>query len=161
MITVLSEEPKQIEHFRLDPWQFQATFTTPLKSLNRFVEIILGTFPMERGVVSTDLVVFEPTEIIKLLADASIDIENPWKFILGADGHKSVSRMLEAMLGDWVDFLFVASPQGLALYADHDEYSTFYTRDQDSLLLVITRLERAGFRSVSKYRRGGAKDRWR
>jgi hypothetical protein len=161
MITALPDQPEQTEKFRSAPWAWQATFETPLKDLDSFVAGILSPFPLDSGALSTDLVVFEPDNLLKLMSDASIHVENQWKFIIRADGPQSISMLLESAFGDWVDFLFVPSPESFAIYADHDEYATFYTRDSESLLLLVSTLEQAGFVSVPQYTRGGAVDRWR
>lgn len=67
MLTLLSERPPEIQRFRAKPWPFQQTFKTPLKNLNRFVSTFLAPFSLERGALSTDEVVFEPKELLRLL----------------------------------------------------------------------------------------------
>ncbi len=64
---------------------------------------------------------------MQLCADNSIELDNFWKFTLRAKGQQNVAELLEAMLGDWIDFVFVPTTESFAIYADHDEYTTFYT----------------------------------
>jgi hypothetical protein len=68
MLTFLSEQPEEIRRFRAKPWNFQRTFKTPLKDLNRFVSTFLATFSFSEGALSTDEVVFEPRNLLILLA---------------------------------------------------------------------------------------------
>src|SRR5215469_4576553 len=129
MLTLLSERPLEIQRFRAKPWPFQQTFKTPLKDLNRFVSSFLAPFSLEKGALSTDEVVFEPKNLLHLLADSSLTVENQYQLTIQATGQGAVADLLQAALGDWVDFVFVPTPELLAIYADHDEYATFYTRD--------------------------------
>jgi hypothetical protein len=64
-------------------------------------------------------------------------------------------------LGDLVDFVFVPSPEVIAIYADHDEYTTLYTRDDSTLRSVSSNLETARFEAVPDYTRGSASNNWR
>jgi hypothetical protein len=160
MFVVLSDQPEEIKRFRSAPWLCQKTFETPLKSLDRFVEAFLVLFPLESGALSTDLIVFEPRNMLKLMADSSIKVKDQWRFTIRAD-RENISELLTAALGDWIDFLFVPSPESFALYSDHDEYTTFYTHAPETLLLLTSTLEQIGIAPVSEYRRGGPIDHWR
>lgn len=61
--------------------------------------------------------------------------------------------MLEAALGDWVDFVFVPVPKPFVIYADHDEYTTFYANTKSNLNRVAQALIAAGFEKVLDYER--------
>jgi hypothetical protein len=161
LITVLAERPQEILRFRAASWPYQRTFITPLRNLAQFVADILTAFPVEEAVLSTDEVVFEPREVLQLCADNSIELDNFWKFTLRAKGQQNVAELLEAMLGDWIDFVFVPTTESFAIYADHDAYSTFYTPNQSILSELVTKLERAGFKSVTDYTRGTSDKKWR
>jgi hypothetical protein len=53
--------------------------------------------------------------------------------VVGAHRHcsdKEIAPLLEAALGDWVDFLFVPVPKPFAIYADHDDYITLYANSR-------------------------------
>ncbi len=161
MLSLLSEQPKEIQHFRARPWPFQQTFKTPLKDLNRFVATFLTPFSFEKGALSTDEVVFEPKNLLHLLSNNSLSVENQFHLTIGAEGRDAVADLLQAALGDWVDFVFVPSPEILAIYADHDEYTTFYARDDVTLKKVASGLGTSGFQAVLNYTRGSSGNRWR
>jgi hypothetical protein len=161
MLTLLSDRPEEIRRFRVKPWPFQQTFKTPLKDLNRFVTTFLAPFSLEKGAMSTDLVVFEPKNLLQLLANNSLSVQDQYHFTIQAAGQQSVVDLLRAALGDWGDFVFVPSPEVLAVYADHGEYTTFYTRDDSALRNVASGLEESGFEVVLDYTRGSSGDKWR
>lgn len=161
MLTLLSERPLEIQRFRAKPWPFQQTFKTPLKDLNRFVSSFLAPFSLEKGALSTDEVVFEPKNLLHLLADSSLTVENQYQLTIQATGQGAVADLLQAALGDWVDFVFVPTPELLAIYADHDEYTTFYTRDERILKSLIFALEKSGFEAVLDYTRVSSDGKWR
>jgi hypothetical protein len=161
MLTLLAERPEEIRRFRAKPWPFQQTFKTPLKDLNRFVTTFLAPFSLQRGAMSTDQVVFEPKDLLHLLANNSLSVEDQYHLTIQAEGQQAVADLLQAALGDWVDFIFVPSPEVLAIYADHDEYTTFYTRDNARLKNMASGLEKSGFEAVLDYTRGSSGDNWR
>ena len=161
MLTLLSEQPEEICRFRAKPWLFQQTFKTPLKDLNRFVTTFLAPFSLEKGAMSTDEVVFEPKNLLHLLANNSLLVEDQYHLTIQAEGQEAVADLLQAALGDWIDFVFVPAPEVLAIYADHDEYTTFYSRDDATLKNVASGLEKSGFEAVLDYTRGSSGDKWR
>jgi len=61
--------------------------------------------------------------------------------------------LLEAALGDAVDFAFVPATGALAIYADHDGYTTLYTSEQSSLGELTLELVSGGFETVNNYTR--------
>lgn len=158
MLTLLSERPEEIQRFRAKPWSFQQTFKTPLKDLNRFVSTFLAPFSFEKGALSTDQVPFEPKDLLRLLANNSLSAEDQYHFTIQAAGKQAIADLLQAALGDWIDFVFVPSPEALAIYADHDEYTTFYARDDVTLKNVASGLEKLGFEAVLGYTRGSSGD---
>ncbi len=161
MITLISQPTNVVQQFRNNPWRYQQTFLTPLKDLSRFVSSFLALYSFEKAEISTDQVVFEPRNVIKLFESHSLHVENPYNFTVVANGQHDIAELLEAVLGNWMDFVFVPSPQHLAIYADHDEYTTFYTPTEDGLQLLTTTLKEAGFKAVVNYTRGAAEKRWR
>ena len=161
MLTLLAERPEEIRRFRAMPWRFQQTFKTPLKDLNRFVTTFLAPFSLDNGAMSTDEVVFEPKDLLDLLAKHSLSVEDQYHLTIRAVGQQAVANLLQAALGDWVDFVFVTSPEVFAIYADHDEYTTFYTPDDVTLKKVVSALEKSGFDAVLDYTRRSSGDKWR
>jgi len=161
MLTLLPQRTEDIQRFRAAPWPFQQTFKAPLKDLQRFVSVFLAPFSVERGVVSTDEVVFEPRNVLQLLAKNAIVTENPYRLTIEATGSREVADLLEAVLSDWIDFVFVPSPRSFAIYADHDEATTFYTPTRRMLKRLKSDLETAGFERVPNYLRRSSGFKWR
>src|SRR5947209_559443 len=125
MLRLLPERTQDIKQFRSAPWPFQQTFKTPLKDLNRFVLTFLSQYPVQSGTVSTDEVVFEPRTVLSLIRRHSVPLDGWYEFTLTAEGQQDVAELIEAVLADWIDFVFVPFPTQFAIYADHDEFTTF------------------------------------
>jgi hypothetical protein len=161
MLTLISEPPGEIQRFREKPWPHQQTFKTPLKDLNRFISIFLAPFSFGEGALRTDEVVFEPQNLLSLLAKNSLSVEDQYHFTIRAAGQPAIADLLEATLADWIDFVFVPSPEALAIYADHDEFTTFYAPDEMTLKNVTSKLAMSGFEPVPNYTRGCSGEKWR
>jgi hypothetical protein len=151
VLILVAKPTEEIQQFRADPWPFQRTFQTPLKDLQRFVLTLLAPFALQKGALVTDQIVFEPENLLKLMARHSISVENIWQFTCEAEGAQCIAELIEAALGDWVDFCFVPTPASFAIYADHDEYVTFYAGEESQIAMIASRLERAGFSPVADY----------
>lgn len=67
--------------------------------------------------------------------------------------HCSEHELLKAALSDWVDFWYVPTPRVFMIYADHDEYSTFFADTKSSLNRVALPLLEARFKEVRDYQR--------
>jgi hypothetical protein len=132
----LSKARGEVYHFRESPLPFQSTFETPLKDLPHFVSTILSPFRLEKARVTIDKVVFEPKHLLKLLASHSIP-----------------AALLEAALSDWVDFLFVPAPEQFVLYADHDEWTTFFAGSESELASITSAMSNGGFKMIADYKR--------
>jgi hypothetical protein len=143
--------PGAIKKFKRTPWRFQRTVETPpLKDLERFVSVILGANPCERAKVTIDDYVFEPKMVNALIGNASGGIRHD--LAIEATG-REVGRLLVACFSDWVDFLFVPTPKPFVIYADHDEYATFYAISKSNLNLVTEPIRKAGFTLVEDWTR--------
>ena len=70
-----------------------------------------------------------------------------------AVGRQEVEELLHTTFADWFDFLFVPTPKPFVIYADHDEYTTFYANTRSNLNRVVEALSAQGFESVADYRR--------
>ena len=64
-----------------------------------------------------------------------------------------VEPLLTAAFRDWVDFVFTPSPKPFVIYADHDEYATFFASSRANLNSVASPLIDRGFRAVEDYTR--------
>jgi len=143
-----------IKKFRETAWEFQATFQTPLKDLERFVIAILSTEEsVKQACVIIDQVVFEPKNLINALFSRSQiqPLSKDWS--LTATDKEEVQNLLRAALADWVDFAFVPSQKSFVIYADHDEYTTFYANTKSNLNRVVSVLTEQGFKQVVNWQR--------
>ncbi|HWY70031.1 MAG TPA: hypothetical protein VNX88_15275 [Terriglobales bacterium] len=161
MLTRIDRRTEEIQRFRAVPAAFQKTFKTPLKDLERFVSTFLAPFELEKAVLSTDEVVFEPKTLIRALGSGSDQADDWYEFVVTAEGQKEISQLLVAALSDWIDFLFVPSPELFAIYADHDEFTTFYSNDHSRLTTLCSGLISSGFEAVPEYMRESSGDKWR
>lgn len=143
----------EIQQFRRRSWKFQRTFLTPLKDLPHFVTTILSAFPLEAASITTEQIVFEPKHLLALLATHSIPAQNYQNITLTTTVPTEIAPLLEATLSDWINFLFVPVPSPFAIYADHDEYTTFFANSRSNLNRVITPLIEQGFRAIPDYMR--------
>jgi hypothetical protein len=143
-----------LETFRGNPWEFQQTFETPLDDLPSFVKTIVSAAnPIQATSLTIDQAVFEPRNLIGMLANYSFPPQYQHGLCLTAAGQKEVEELLSIVLSDWIDFLFVPEPQSFAIYADHDEYTTFYARTPAKLNLIAAALTEQGFKSKPLYKR--------
>jgi len=150
----LSQIQGSLKRFRRTPWRFQQTFHTPLQNLQPFVSTIASALePLRGGCVTIDQVVFEPKHLIKLLAEHCLPVEYGHDWSLPAESQHETEVLLEAALGDWVDFVFVPIPKPFVIYADHDEYITFYGNTKSNLNRISQVLAANGFKKVSGYER--------
>jgi hypothetical protein len=140
--------PGTFKKFKRTTWRFQQTFRTPLKDLDRFVETILDTARIEHCTITIDEVVFDPKNVWAALPYANIVLNHD--FSIEADGEE-VKKLLVAAFSDWIDFLFVPVPKPFIIYADHDEYATFYANSKSSLNQVVMPLREAGFKAVDDW----------
>jgi hypothetical protein len=144
-----------LETFRGNPWEFQQTFETPLDDLPSFVKTIVSAGePIQSAPLTIDQAVFEPRNLIGMLTNYSIPLIYPRGLCLTAAGEKEVEELLSTVLCDWIDFLFVPEPQSFAIYADHDEFTTFYARTPAKLNSIAAALTEQGFKAQPLYKRG-------
>ncbi len=149
-----SSSPKTVKQFRRSPWPFQATFQTPLKDLERFVSTFISAHqPIQNGCVTIDDYIFEPKTLHAFLVQHQISERITHGVSLEAQGQQEVEALLRATLADWIDFLFIPSPKRFAIYADHDEYATFYANTKGNLSKVVHALKEKRFEQVDDYER--------
>ncbi len=149
-----SGNSKALKQFQRNRWPFQATFETPLKDLERFVSTFVSVHqPIEGGCVTIDDYVFEPKTLNALLAKQLISDQITHGVSLHAESQQEVEALLRATLTDWIDFLFIPAPKRFAIYADHDEYITFYANKKGNLSKIVSILREKGFKEVDDYER--------
>ena len=100
-----------------------------------------------------DQVIFEPTNLISLFSGYSILPQYGHGWSITAEGRHEVEAVLYAALRDAVDFIFVPKPALFAIFADHDNFTTFYAHTRSNLNRVAEALTRGGFESVHDYQR--------
>jgi len=150
----LSHTPGAINRTRRTPWRFQHTFVTPLQNLQAFVATILSANEAVKSATLTiEQYVFEPKNLIALLGKYSLPPECGQEWIVTASRQTEVAELLAAVLGDWMDFWFIPTPKPFVIYADHDEYATFFANTKSNLNQVVQALSGANFQSVSNYER--------
>jgi hypothetical protein len=150
----VSDDPNALSQFRKTPWAFQQTFKTPLKRLEPFVATIASSSqPLRLASVTIEQVVFEPKGWIGLLTRYSLPVRYEKGVSVIAEGRLEIEELLRAALSDWVDFLFVPTPEPFVIYADHDEYTTFYAQDRSNLSQVTEALLAQGFEQIAGYER--------
>ena len=145
----LSAIPGSLKCLRKVPWRFQQTFLTPLRNLQPFVAIIItGRVQIQGATVTIDSVVFEPRNLNALLANQSLPPTLQRESSVQVTGQQQAEVLLEAALGDSVDFWFVPTPTPFVIYADHDEYTTFFANSKSNLNGVVEPLLKQGFQTV-------------
>lgn len=149
----LSETPGAVKQFRKKAWRFQQTFATPLKNLQAFVTTIVSCSELRGGGLTIDRAIFEPRNLIRLLGKHSIPPHYGYGASITADNRAEVVELLEAALGDPVDFIFTPVPKPIVIFADHDEYTTFFANSHSSLSRVVTALNVQGFKEIRDYER--------
>jgi hypothetical protein len=138
----------------MNPWEFQLTFETPLTKLETFVKTIVSSAgPIQGASLTIDLVVFEPRTLIDMLARYSIPPICDRGLCLAAAGQLEVEELLVTVFSEWIDFLFVPEPASFAIYADHDEFTTFYAHSRLNLDRLVVALSEQGFKMEASYQR--------
>lgn len=145
----LSALPGTLKRLRKVPWRFQQTFATPLRNLQPFVTTILSAREqIQGGTVTIDSIVFEPKNLNELLTRLSLPPVLQRESSVETANHEETSALLQAALSDSVDFWFVPIPKPFVIYADHDEYATFFANSKSNLNGVVELLREQGFRTL-------------
>src|SRR5215831_5054522 len=151
---VLSHDPGSLRKFRRTAWKFQQTFATPLQNLPAFVATIISA---GRAVDSARLIVdhaaFPPKHLDALAARHKIAVRYGRDVVLKAENRQEVEESLLAALNDWIDFAFIPQPRSFVIYADHDEYATFYAQTRSNLNRITAALASGGFQVIEGYAR--------
>jgi hypothetical protein len=98
-------------------------------------------------------IVFEPKHLISLLTRHSLSPQYREGMAITASSPNEVEELLHSAFTDWVDFLFVPKPKSFVIYADHDEYATFYANTRSNLNCIVLALSAQGFDQVPDYTR--------
>lgn len=147
------DSPGALKQLRKTPWRFQQTFKTPLKRLDPFVAAIVLTGEPEAACITINEAVFEPKHLVDLLARYSLPGRYGKGVSVTAAGQREIQELLCAAFADWLDFLFVPQPKRFVIYADHDEYATFYANTRSNLNRIVRPLLSQGFEAIPEYTR--------
>jgi hypothetical protein len=145
------DSPGTIKRFRKTAWEFQQTFRTPLQALPSFVDAIMTALPrFESGIVVFDQVIFEPRYgLPKLYAKYGIAKAGEGQDVaIEADNAEEANDLLQAVLSEWIDFLFVPTPKPFVIYADHDEHATFFAHRKAGVTKVVEAMAVLNLRPV-------------
>ena len=130
------------------------TFVTPLKKLDVFVPAIFShNQPIREASVTIDSYVFEPKNMLALMSRYMLSEQLARDTSLTAVGPDKVQELLRTAFSDWLDFAFVPVLKLFVIYADHDEYATFYANTKSNLERIRLSLLAKGFEEVRKYER--------
>jgi hypothetical protein len=150
----LSHTPGIIKRFRRTPWKLQHTFHTPLQNLTSFVSSIISSVePLRSGSVTIASVIFDDPVELRILSPllANYGTRSPvfhpdWS--IEANGADELQAILQAAFSDFINFIFVPNPSPFSLYADHDEYTTFFAHTRSNLNRVVAPLIKTGFKAI-------------
>ena len=131
--------PGAIKKMGRTPWRFQTTFQTPLKQLDSFVSTILSANESMAASVIIDGYIFEPKHL-KALIDGKTTLQIGRDITLKAESRELANELLTAALSDWAEFIFIPVPKPFVIYADHDEYATFFANNKSNLNLIVEAL---------------------
>lgn len=146
-----SQVPGSLKKFRRTSWPFQQTILTPQKQVDAFVATILTVGSTESSCLTLDKIVFEPRNMGSLLARYEILDNLKSGISVTASTRDECSVLLQAALRDGVDFAFVPIPKSFALYADHDQFATFFAHKRAGLSHIVKALTDLQFRSIPDY----------
>ncbi len=149
----LQKASDEIARLRTNPWEFQRTYLTPLEDLKNFVGAIVRALPANEGTITIDSVVFEPKNLLDLLSEHNIPLETCRDISIKASGQSEVVALLEAAMGDWLDFLFLPAAKSFAVYVDHDEYTTFFADDEFEMRNLTALLAERQYKLIPDYER--------
>ncbi|MEK6397606.1 MAG: hypothetical protein V4734_05935 [Terriglobus sp.] len=154
MSLALGNVGDQITRFKASPPRYEQTFLTPLNDLKRFVSTLLSPFQDKEAAVLIDTVVFVPYELLEYLATEGF---TPQEFLrnvqITAFDEHTLASLLEATLGEWIDFLFLPRSGKFALYADHDEFTTLFSDDLSVIEIIQNAMAKAEFKFIDSYKR--------
>jgi len=162
MAIMLNETKGALKAFRRTASQLkhQRTFQRPSANLRAFVAAIsVALEPVREACVVLDEITFKPENLNSLLARHSISTHPmtntrylaDWS-IHSSDGSEA-QELLMAVLSDWIDFAFIPAPKRFVIYADEDEYVTFFAATKSHLNSVTALLEKSGFHGNDYERR--------
>jgi hypothetical protein len=151
---ILTHTPGALKRFGRAAWRFQRTFETPLHDLDRFVSTIASAHGhIQEARITIEQVVFDAKHLSALIfADAS-PVQLTRGFSITTGSPQEIEPLLRAAFSDWIDFLFVPALKPFVIYADHDEFVTFYANTKSHLNQIVKPLTSQGYSVVQNWKR--------
>lgn len=115
--------------------------------------IVLAITELRGGSLTIDQAIFEPKELIELLRTNSVPTRYSHDTSFTLSNADEVASVLQVVFQGWIDFIFIPEPKTFAIYADHEEYATFFAHSRSNLNRVVSPLEMRGFKAVQNYAR--------
>jgi hypothetical protein len=144
-LTVSESNAWRSAHSRRRQWKRQITAQTPLDRLAWFSATLVERLtPFDQALLIVDRFVFESDP------EALRDVRNAAgerRAVHDAPGHlfradpRGLTAALEAALSEWVDFRVLFSPPDHALLADHDKYTTIFSKSPGKIAEIRSFLE--------------------
>lgn len=151
---IVTYTPGAMKRFGRTPWRCQQTFETPLHDLDRFVSTIASAREnIHEASITIDQVVFDAKNLKTLISADRSAFHLARDFSITTDSPQEIEPLLRAAFADWVDFLFVPIPKPFVIYADHDEFVTFYANTKSNLNQIVTPLASHGYKVVQNWKR--------
>jgi len=151
---IAAHSPGVMKRFSRAPWRFQQTFETPLHDLDKFVSTIASAHGhILQASVTIDQVVFDPEHLNALISADASPIQLTRDFSITTDSPQEVELLLRGALSDWIDFFFVPTPKPFVIYADHDEFVTFYANTKSHLNQIVKPLASHGYKVIQNWER--------
>jgi hypothetical protein len=148
----ISHVPGALKKFKRTPWRFQQTFQTPLQQLKPFVAMICEAVEdLQRGELIIEGFAFGPDKLAAFAQPSSIALLKR-DGVLTATGPEALNELLFHALSDWLDFAFIPTPKPFVIYADHDEFITFFANSKANLNRVTIPLKQQDFKEVDYIR---------
>jgi hypothetical protein len=144
--------PGALKKFRRTPWRFQQTVERPdARDLERFVSTIFAAHGyIQTATVTIDEAVFN-TDRMCALCPSGTELSHDTS--LAAESPEEAKTLLVAALWDLPDFVCIPKPTPFVLYADHDNWITFYSNTKGHLNHVIEPLASHGYKLVENWQR--------
>ena len=105
----------------------------------------------ESSCLTLDTIVFEPRNMASLLARHEILDRLKSGVSINASTPDECRVLLQAALSDGVDFALAPIPKTFALYADHDQFTTFFAHRRSGLSHIANALTELNFRTIPGY----------
>jgi hypothetical protein len=149
---VVTLTPGAVKKFRRTPWRFQRTVERPSPGdLERFVSTIFAAHDeLQAATVTIDRVIFDTVRLDMLCPSGS---KLSHDFSIVGNSPEEARGLLAAAFWDSPDFICVPTPKPFVIYADHDDWITFFANSKSCLNHVIEPLTSDGFKAVPNWRR--------